>query len=191
MAIQTGLILGLWLLFLVYWGFMALGAKRTIGGSIWRREGALRLAILVLLALALRVPAARRALRNADGHALGAGIAIGIAGVALCAFGIGLAIWARFHIGRNWGMPMSRKEAPELVTSGPYAVIRHPIYTGILLAMLGSALGQSVFWMLPLVLFGGYFIHSARREEKLMLQQFPDHYPAYMARTRMLVPFLF
>ena len=54
----------------------------------------------------------------------------------LVALGLGLAIWARAHIGRNWGLPMSRKAYPELVTSGPYAVIRHPIYVGILLAAL-------------------------------------------------------
>jgi hypothetical protein len=51
-------------------------------------------------------------------------------GVALCVLGFGLAISARWHLGRNWGMPMSRKEQPELVTSGPYAYIRHPIYIG-------------------------------------------------------------
>lgn len=191
MAIHNALILGLWLLFLAYWAVMALGAKRTVDGRFLRREGVLRLATLVLVALALRIPAVRHALRAAKGYPAGTGVAIGVAGVALCAFGIGLAIWARFHIGRNWGMPMSRKENPELITSGPYAVIRHPIYTGILLAMLGSVLGQSLFWALPLVLFGGYFIYSARREEKLMLGHFPDRYPAYLARTWMLVPLLF
>jgi len=65
-------------------------------------------------------------------------VLMGGVGVALCALGIGLAIWARTYLGRNWGMPMSRKENPELVTSGPYAYVRHPIYTGLLIAMLGS-----------------------------------------------------
>ena len=85
-------------------------------------------------------------------------------------------------------MPMSTKENPELVTTGPYAFVRHPIYTGILLAMLGTAIGENVSWLLPLLLFGGYFIYSARREEELMLRQFPEQYPAYMRRTNMLVP---
>ena len=56
------------------------------------------------------------------------------------ASGIGLAIWARIHLGRNWGMPTSQKADPELVTTGPYRFVRHPIYTGLLVALLGTAL---------------------------------------------------
>ena len=83
---------------------------------------------------------------------------------------------------------MSRKEQPELVTSGPYALIRHPIYTGLILAMLGSAMGVNIFGALLLVLIGPYFIYSARREEAVMLQLFPEQYAAYMARTGMFAP---
>jgi protein-S-isoprenylcysteine O-methyltransferase Ste14 len=60
----------------------------------------------------------------------------------------------------------------------------------MLIAMLGSAIGESPFWSLPLVLFGIYFVYSARREEKLMMEQFPEQYRAYMKRTKMLVPFI-
>jgi protein-S-isoprenylcysteine O-methyltransferase Ste14 len=86
---------------------------------------------------------------------------------------------------------MSRKEKPELVTSGPYSVIRHPIYTGLILAMLGSAIGVNLSWALLLVPVGAYFIYSARREEAVMLKLFPEQYAAYMARTGMLAPRLF
>ena len=113
---------------------------------------------------------------------------VGWTGVALCLFGFSLAINARRHLGRNWGLPMSRKEQPELVTTGPYALIRHPIYTGLILAMLGSAIGVNVFWALLLVPVGAYFIYSARREETVMLQLFPEQYAAYMARTGMFAP---
>lgn len=87
-------------------------------------------------------------------------------------------------------MPMSRKESPELVTTGPYALVRHPIYTGIVLAMLGSALAQSLFWLAPLALGGAYFTYSARSEERLMTEQFQDQYPPYKKRTKMFVPFI-
>jgi protein-S-isoprenylcysteine O-methyltransferase Ste14 len=87
-------------------------------------------------------------------------------------------------------MPMTRKERPELVTSGPYAYVRHPIYTGILVAVFGSAIGTSPFWLIPFVLLGIYFVYGARREEKLMMEQFPEQYPQYMSRTKMLVPFV-
>lgn len=60
-------------------------------------------------------------------------------GLVLFALGLGFAIWARMHIGRNWGTPMSQKDGAELVTSGPYHLVRHPIYSGILLAGIGTA----------------------------------------------------
>ena len=87
-------------------------------------------------------------------------------------------------------MPMTRKERPELVTSGPYAYVRHPIYTGILVAAFGSAIGTSAFGLVPFVLLGIYFVYSARKEEKLMMAQFPEQYSQYMNRTKMLVPFV-
>jgi protein-S-isoprenylcysteine O-methyltransferase Ste14 len=88
-------------------------------------------------------------------------------------------------------MPMTQRQNPELVIAGPYAVIRHPIYTGILLAILGSVVGVTLFWILPLILCTFYFIYSAKREEKLMLELFPAQYPAYKARTKMLLPLIF
>jgi protein-S-isoprenylcysteine O-methyltransferase Ste14 len=88
-------------------------------------------------------------------------------------------------------MPMSRKQDPELVTTGPYAFVRHPIYTGIILMMLGSAIAASPFWVVPLILFGAYFVFSARREEAFMLAQFKEQYRDYMKRTKMLLPFVY
>jgi protein-S-isoprenylcysteine O-methyltransferase Ste14 len=147
--------------------------------------------MLALVLLALRNSGARRALRSARLLAPGGvGVIAGGAGLALCVLGMGLAVWARVHLGRNWGAPRSRKEDPELVTSGPYRFIRHPIYTGVLLAMLGSAIAQNLFWLAPLAIFGAYFIYSARAEEKIMLEAFPQQYSAYMRRTKMLVPFV-
>lgn len=189
MTVYRLLIAALWIVFVVYWAISAIGAKRSVGGRAWRNEIGLRLGVIVLVVIALRLPTLRSALRSAQAHTAGNAFT-GLAGVVLCVLGIGLAILARVHLGRNWGMPMSRKENPALVTTGPYAFIRHPIYTGMLLAMLGSAIGESVFWVVLLFLFGAYFLYSARREEKLMMEQFPKQYSAYMRRTKMLVPFL-
>jgi len=189
MTVYSSLFAALWLIFIAYWAVMAVGAKKSIRAH-WRTEAGLRVAIVVLILLALRLPVFRQAIRNAHAYAAGASMLMGVVGVALCALGIGLAIWARAYLGRNWGMPMSRKQNPELVTNGPYAYVRHPIYSGMLVAMLGSAIGESAFWSLPLVLFGLYFVYSARKEEKLMIEQFPQQYPEYMSRTKMLVPFV-
>ncbi len=190
MTIYNWLIVALWLIFIAYWAIMGARAKRTIGARFWGREAGLRVAVVVLVLLALRLPVVRHALRNMRAYAAAASPLMGLIGVVLCAFGVGLAIWARSHLGRNWGMPMTRKENPELVTSGPYAYVRHPIYTGMLIAALGTAISISPFWLIPLVLLGVYFVYSARREEKLMMEQFPGQYPQYMSRTKMLVPFV-
>ena len=100
------------------------------------------------------------------------------------------AIWARIFIGRNWGMPMTLKEGHELVTTGPYSYVRHPIYAGILLAMLGSALVFGLWWFAIFFITAINFVYAAKKEEGLMLQQFPNAYPDYMKRTKMLIPFL-
>ena len=191
MTISRWIISALWLLFLVYWGIGAISAKRTVKTASWWRQGALRLVMIVLILAAYRRPAIRHAVMLAEAHQAG-GIIWSIAGVILAGLGISLAILARTYLGRNWGTPMSQKENPELVSGGPYALIRHPIYSGIILAMFGSilGLGLGLLWLLPLVLFSAYFIYSARREEELMCRQFPEAYPAYMRRTKMLVPFL-
>jgi len=184
------IIAGLWLIFVAYWAVAAVGAKRDASGRLWRGGIGLRLVVVLTVAVALRFPALREFLAKTQRAARHSDI-LGWTGVVLCAFGFGLAISARWYLGRNWGMPMSRKEQPELVTDGPYAVIRHPIYTGLILATLGSAIGVNVSWALMLIPVGGYFIYSARREESLMLQLFPEQYAAYMARTGMLAPRLF
>jgi protein-S-isoprenylcysteine O-methyltransferase Ste14 len=181
------IIAGLWLLFVAYWAVAAMGAKRSAGRRRWGREIGLRLVVILLIVALMQSRSLRQFLAETQRSASHSGV-LGWTGVALCLLGFGLAINARRHLGRNWGLPMSRKEQPELITSGPYALIRHPIYTGLILAMLGSAIGVNVFWALLLVPVGAYFIYSARREEKVMLQLYPEQYAAYMARTGMLAP---
>ncbi len=190
MTIYDWIIAACWLVFVAVWAVMGVRAKRPVGARNWRREGWLRIAVAALFLLGLYLPPVRHAFHDIRATAAAAGLLVGPLGAGLCALGIALAIWARDYLGRNWGLPMSRQADAELVTGGPYAYVRHPIYTGMLVAMLGSALGNSPFWLVALVPFGIYFITSARREETLMLEQFPQQYRDYMARTKMLVPFL-
>src|SRR4029079_9021664 len=112
-------------------------------------------------------------------------------GFVLFALGLGFAIWARVHIGPNWGPPMTQKVEPELVTSGPYHLVRHPIYSGILVAGVGTAVALSWWWLVAAGLAGVYFLYSAMDEERYLTQQFPDTYPAYERSTKMLIPFIF
>jgi protein-S-isoprenylcysteine O-methyltransferase Ste14 len=189
MTVFQSIIPALWLVFALYWGVSALRAKRNIGTSPWWRQGVLRGGLVALAAVVVHVVGKNHGLHAAQTFQAHS-VILGAIGAVLVLLGLGLAVFARVSLGRNWGMPMSRKADPELVTGGPYAHVRHPIYTGIILAMLGSAIGLSFYWLLPLVAFTPYFIHSARREEALMCEQFPAQYPDYMRRTSMIVPFV-
>jgi len=191
MTIYGWLIFLLWLTLVAYWVLSAHAVKRSIGSRwLWWREIAIRLGLFAVVVLAVRIAGAAHALPQARLNAINTSALMGLIGFVLAALGIALAILARAYLGRNWGMPMSRKENRELVMSGPYALVRHPIYGGMLLAMLGSALAQSVFWVLPLVVYGPYFILSARQVERHLVQEFGDDYRAYMRRTKLLLPYV-
>jgi protein-S-isoprenylcysteine O-methyltransferase Ste14 len=114
-----------------------------------------------------------------------------LSGVLICAAGLIFAILARMHLGLNWGMPMTEAKDPKLITSGPYAHVRHPIYTGVLLAMLGSALVFGEIWLSLFMVFFVYFIYASTQEEKVLTQRFTEEYEAYKKRSKMLIPFLF
>jgi protein-S-isoprenylcysteine O-methyltransferase Ste14 len=170
--------------FIIYWGVAALSAKRTLnnahGRLLWWRLGALMLALVFFDISGIH-------LRDYSYHP---SELMGWLGVILTAFGVAIAIWARMYLASNWGMPMSVKEHPELVTTGPYAYVRHPIYTGVLLGMLGSAFVAGPLWAIVLIIGGSYFTYAVTQEEKLMLKEFPEQYPAYKAHSKMLIPFI-
>jgi protein-S-isoprenylcysteine O-methyltransferase Ste14 len=174
-------ILVTWLAFWLYWLSASVGVKA--GRSGWARFAGFRVAIFLVVLLLLR-------LRVFKGHAVVTSPWLEGVGLAVFALGLALAVWARVYIGRNWGMPMSRKADPELVTTGPYHTIRHPIYSGIILGMIGTAIAVSLYWLIAVVLLGGYFLYSALVEERYMAEQFPAAYPDYKRSTKMLVPFI-
>lgn len=112
-------------------------------------------------------------------------------GVGLTAAGLGFAVWARRHLGANWSGTVSIKQGHELVTSGPYALVRHPIYTGLLLAFAGSVLARGeVRGLLAWLLAALYLLGRVRVEERWMAQQFGDAYRDYAKRVAALVPFV-
>jgi protein-S-isoprenylcysteine O-methyltransferase Ste14 len=185
------LIFALWLTLVVYWSVSSRAVTRRLGGRwTWWREIAMRLGFFAVVVVALRVTVIAGALPNAGLDVFGRSAIMGLVGFACVVFGMGLAMLARAYLGGNWGVSSAKREEAVLITTGPYARVRHPLYGGMLFAILGSAIGQSVLWLLPLLVYGPYFIRAARREEKQLRERFPDHYPAYMKRTRMLLPFV-
>jgi protein-S-isoprenylcysteine O-methyltransferase Ste14 len=171
-----------WAAFWLYWLVAAFSMKR--GRVSWPHELRIRAVIAVGVIVLLRLGAFRGHGLNTDPWRAGIGL-------VLFALGLGFAIWARMHIGRNWGTPMTQKNEPELVTSGPYHLVRHPIYTGFLVAGVGTGVALSWLWLTAMVLAGVYFLYSARVEERYMTEQFPGDYPVYKRSTKMLVPFIF
>jgi protein-S-isoprenylcysteine O-methyltransferase Ste14 len=171
-----------WAAFWIYWIVAAVSAKR--GRVLWSHELRIRAVVAIVAILLIRFGAFRHDGLNSDPVRAGVGL-------LLFALGLALAIWARVQIGRNWGTPMSRKEEPELVTGGPYHLVRHPIYTGILLAGIGTAVALSWLWIIAMALVATYFTYSATVEERYLTDQFPGAYPAYVRSTKMFVPFIF
>ena len=180
-AVELVLAIG-WAAFWIYWLVAAFSMKR--GHVSWSREIRIRAVVVVCALLLIRVGAFQHAGLNSAPWRAGLGL-------FLFALGLCFAIWARVHIGRNWGTPMSKKDEPELVTSGPYRLVRHPIYSGILVAGAGTAVALSWMWLVATALAGIYFVYSAIVEERYLTEQFPDTYPAYKRSTKMLVPLVF
>jgi protein-S-isoprenylcysteine O-methyltransferase Ste14 len=170
-----------WAGFWLYWLVAAFSMKK--GRVPWSRDVRIRVVMIVVVVLLVRLGVFRHHGISTEPWRTGVGL-------ALWAAGLGFAIWARLHIGRNWGTPMTRKEDPELVTSGPYHLVRHPIYSGILAGGIGTAVALNWLWLIVVALAGIYFISSAVVEERYMTERFPRTYPAYQQSTKMLVPFV-
>ena len=112
-------------------------------------------------------------------------------GLALTAAGIGFAIVARFWIGRNWSGRVTIKERHQLIQNGPYSVVRHPIYSGLLLALLGTAIVHGeIRGLLGLALAAMGWVFKLRTEEAFLLRQFGKAYRDYKQRVKALVPFV-
>jgi protein-S-isoprenylcysteine O-methyltransferase Ste14 len=177
------IVIGLgWAVFWIYWIAASVGVKA--GRTRWARFAGVRVVIILVFLLLLRLRVLKRQAVTVDPW-------LQVIGLAIFLLGLALAVWARVYLGRNWGMPMSEKADPELVTTGPYSTVRHPIYSGIILAMVGTTVAVSLYWLAAVVLLAAYFLYSAVMEERYMAGLFPDTYPHYKQSTKMLIPFIF
>jgi protein-S-isoprenylcysteine O-methyltransferase Ste14 len=177
-------IYSLWAVFWLAWLAAALSAKRA-AQSRMRQFVGFRVAIFVIVLLVVRSGVFK------GHHAIVSNPVLQGIGMALFLMGLGLAVWARVNLGRNWGAPMSEKVDAELVTTGPYRYIRNPIYSGIMLAAIGTAVAVSWYWLVAVALMGAFFVYSATVEEHTMERLFPGAYPAYKSSTKKLIPFIF
>ncbi|MGH3191267.1 MAG: methyltransferase family protein [Streptosporangiaceae bacterium] len=168
-----------WIVFWIYWLASASTSKESVSGGWRTRLTGVSVVGVLLITVVLR-----------EGSFVVHSVVLGAVGAVLFACRIALAVWARLHLGRNWGMPMSQRAEPELVTSGPYRFVRHPIYTGLLTALLGTALVDNLLGLIVVAVLIGYFYYSGTVEERNLTATFPTAYPEYKRRTKMLIPFL-
>ncbi len=187
-SMPADIIRACWIIFSVIWLLSAVANKR----SIYRESGAQRLRYWILLVLAF--------LLLTRGHRLSYPFNVRIisatetvqwmAGI-LCIAGLAFCVWARATLGRNWSGTITLKEGHELIERGPYRLVRHPIYTGMLAMLLATAIAVGHLGGLVAVLlaFASFWIKLSE-EEKLMLQQFPDQYGSYQQRVKRIIPFV-
>lgn len=185
--ISDSIIIGCWIIFIGYWVISAFGQKATAERKSWLSS--LPYCVpLTLGGLFLWYPRFPRPLNLAlTPHTDWARSF----GAVVCGFGLLVTIWACWTLAGNWSGKVAFKHGHELVKAGPYRFARHPIYTGILLMCLGTAVevGQLHGWLgFPLLGFG--FWIKLKQEETVLLQHFPDEYPAYRKQVKALVPFV-
>jgi protein-S-isoprenylcysteine O-methyltransferase Ste14 len=184
------LIPSLWLAWLVFWW----GLSRTVKTTERRESVASRLSYTVPVVLGFvllwnrspQIPPFDERFLPADDWYMWAGI-----GAALTLFGLLFTVWARVHLGKNWSGVITIKEGHELIASGPYSVVRHPIYTGLILAAFGQAVseGQWVRLIAVGIIFAGFW-RKLKIEESWMRQQFGSAYETYSQRVSALIPFI-
>jgi protein-S-isoprenylcysteine O-methyltransferase Ste14 len=182
----VGVINGLWLILILYWTAHAFGNKK----SLYKQSVRSRLLYLVITAGFIYTIVSINRLHI---RLVPITLTTQVAGIVLCAAGIVLAIWARRILGTNWSGIVTLKQDHTLVRSGPYAVVRHPIYSGIILAAAGTflALNPSLQGVICLCfIFVGFRLKSLF-EEQILAQHFPDQYPQYRRQVKALVPFIY
>lgn len=186
MSLLESAIVACWIVFLAFWAVTALSTKRTEEDQSFRSRLSYSILIFVGAWLLLK--------GTSDPGALGDRVLprtapLVAAGLAVTVAGLALALWARVTLGRNWSSSVNFKENHELIRHGPYAHVRHPIYSAILAMFLGSALAIGTIGALvglPLIGCGVWL--KLRQEEALMSRHFPTEYGAYKSHVRALIP---
>jgi protein-S-isoprenylcysteine O-methyltransferase Ste14 len=187
-AAAPGLIAALWIALGLYWAVAAGDVKATL-----RRETRLqRLSHVGPLLLCAALLAFPRLLPPAlKERFLSRTASVDIICVVLVAAGLAFAVWARRHLGRNWSGVITLKTDHTLIRGGPYALVRHPIYSGLLLALLGTAIAIGEWRaLLALALATGAILLRVGAEDALMAEAFGHDYADYRRRTKALIPFL-
>jgi len=179
----------IWAIFFVYWFYSARKIKKVRSSEpSWTRILHLTAMVTnwVLLMAGERLPEFLRI------PMLPESLSTDIAGVLIAFAGLCFAIWSRITLGSNWSGAVTLKQDHEIIRSGPYRWVRHPIYTGIITTVLGSAIAtHEIRGLIAFFIVVIAYLIKIPREEKLLTEHFPKEYPSYLATTRKLIPFLY
>jgi protein-S-isoprenylcysteine O-methyltransferase Ste14 len=188
MWVYNYLFLVMWMTFLVYWRARAWNVKTTQRIESWWFRAVRTVLFLTAIALLMfgkiPVPWLYRLLNQHRLFSFWSGVAVTAAGLLF-------AVWARGHIGRNWSSSVTIKEGHELVQTGPYGLVRHPIYTGILTGFVGTAIAvdQVRGWVAAALVLVSFWM-KLTLEERWMREVFGARYDEYSRRVKALVPFV-
>lgn len=176
----------IWSAWLIYWRVSARGAKRneSVESRASRSSHMLPPFIGLFVLMVTQPPSGLVTPR-----VLPFGVATYASSFVMVTLGLLFTVWARVHLGTNWSAHVARKLDAELVRSGPYAWVRHPIYSGLLLAFLGMFVGRGdVGALLGCALMWYGFLRKLRIEERWLQQTFGDAYSCYRAEVPGLLP---
>jgi protein-S-isoprenylcysteine O-methyltransferase Ste14 len=176
----------LWLAWLLYWSIAAIGAKATVREESFasRLSHTVPLAVGAALLATLHVPMAWRAVRFVPPTVGWLWL-----GVVLVALELAISVAARISLGANWSSMVTLKQDHELIRTGPYRWVRHPTYTGLLLAVLGTAIALGEWrGVIALVLVAIAFMRKIAIEERFLTQHFGEAYARYSREVPSLVP---
>jgi protein-S-isoprenylcysteine O-methyltransferase Ste14 len=181
-------VLGIWIVFWSYWLISAIRNRSTYKRSQSYRSLLLFMDLLVLIwvFLSILVPVGLL-----EWSVIPDEIATGLFGIIITVTGLGFAVWARMHLGKNWSGRPAIKVNHKLIRTGPYQFVRNPIYTGILVGYAGTAIVIGELWafLLILIAMAGFLI-KIRVEEKVLLEEFGEAYSQYRKEVRALIPYI-
>jgi protein-S-isoprenylcysteine O-methyltransferase Ste14 len=186
-AATDRIIIACWVVFVLYWLVSAARTKRIVE----KQSLAAKLAHRVPVAVGWWIVAFPRWQPPLGSIIMPDADWVRWAGVVVCLYGLYVTIWARRTLAGNWSSDVTFKQDHELIRRGPYRVVRHPIYTGLLVMLLGTAIevGRLNCWVgIPITAVG--FWIKLSQEERLLLRHFPVEYPVYQKQVKALVPFL-
>jgi len=179
----------LWMALALVWVVSALRTKRTVQ----RQSSASQFLYTAILVIGVYLIFTKQiGILWLDRPLFPVTVSIALAGLLGVLTGVAFSIWSRLILGGNWSNSVTVKENHTLVRRGPYRIARHPIYSGILLGMAGSALQRGgVRCFIGVVICGFSFWLKSRAEERFMVQQFGEEYLQYRHEVKALAPFIF